>query len=159
MGVYIGNNNVAKKIKNIYVGINGVARKVVSAYVGVNGVARKIFSVGSQQRTVSYYGTAPDMSTVRCDNYLAGVSFNGYAVFGGGVVNTSFAGTKLVDAYDSNLTLHKLTNFTTARGSNPSGSTPSHCIFAGGRNGIKSAEAYNTDLTKVSSVPDLTYSR
>lgn len=111
------------------------------------------------KREISYYGTATDMSSVRCDYYLAGVSFNGYAVFGGGVINSSFGGTNLVDAYDSNLTLHKLTDFTTARGSNPAGATQHYCIFAGGRNGIKSAEAYNTDLTKVSSVPDLAYSR
>lgn len=41
--MFIGVNNVARKIKNCYVGVNGTARKVKAVYVGVNGVARLVW--------------------------------------------------------------------------------------------------------------------
>lgn len=41
--VYIGVNDVARKVNTMYVGVNGVARKVTKAYVGVNNVATLIF--------------------------------------------------------------------------------------------------------------------
>jgi hypothetical protein len=41
--MYIGVNNIARKIKNCYVGVNGTARKVKAVYVGVNGVARLVW--------------------------------------------------------------------------------------------------------------------
>ena len=42
--MYIGVNNVARKISNCYVGVNGVARKVKAVYIGdVNGVARLVW--------------------------------------------------------------------------------------------------------------------
>lgn len=44
MSIYIGNNNVAKKVKGMYVGIDNVARKVKKGYVGVDGVARQFYS-------------------------------------------------------------------------------------------------------------------
>lgn len=46
MSIYIGNNNVAKKVKGMYVGIDNVARKVKKGYVGVDGVARQFYSTG-----------------------------------------------------------------------------------------------------------------
>lgn len=44
MGIYAGQNSVAKKVKNIYVGVNGIARKVSKVYIGVNDVARLCYS-------------------------------------------------------------------------------------------------------------------
>ena len=60
--MYIGVNNVARKISNCYVGVNGVARKVKAVYVGVNGVARlvwqsiktKFTSYASERATTSF---------------------------------------------------------------------------------------------------------
>ena len=45
--MYVGINDVARKITNAYVGINGVARKIVKGYVGVNDIAHLIFEVNS----------------------------------------------------------------------------------------------------------------
>lgn len=41
--VYIGVNDVARKVNTMYVGVNGVAKKVTKAYVGVDNVATLIF--------------------------------------------------------------------------------------------------------------------
>ena len=41
--IYVGANDVARKIKGAYVGVDGVARKVKQIYVGVNGVARLVW--------------------------------------------------------------------------------------------------------------------
>lgn len=53
--MYIGVNNVARKISNCYVGVNGVARKVKAVYVGVNGVARLVWQA-VKKKIVSYNG-------------------------------------------------------------------------------------------------------
>ena len=42
--IYIGVNNVSRKVKKMYIGVNGVARKVKKGYIGVNGVARQFYS-------------------------------------------------------------------------------------------------------------------
>lgn len=42
--MYVGVDNVARKIKSTYVGVDGKARKVKAVYVGVNGVARLVWS-------------------------------------------------------------------------------------------------------------------
>ena len=42
-GVYIGVNNVARKVKKSYIGVGNVARKIKKAYIGVNGVARECY--------------------------------------------------------------------------------------------------------------------
>lgn len=44
--VYVGVNNVARKVTSMYVGVNGVARKIKKAYVGVNGVAQQFYELG-----------------------------------------------------------------------------------------------------------------
>ena len=42
--IYIGVNNIARKIKGVYVGVNGVARKVKQVYIGdANGKARLVW--------------------------------------------------------------------------------------------------------------------
>ena len=47
--MYIGVDNVARKVKNIYVGVDGVAHKVKKAYIGVNDVARTFISSNALQ--------------------------------------------------------------------------------------------------------------
>ena len=59
--MYIGVNDVARKVKKGYIGVNGVARKVKKGYIGVNGVARCFFkSVG-----LVYSGQTTDLSSAR----------------------------------------------------------------------------------------------
>ena len=41
--MFIGVNNLARKIKNCYIGVDGAARKVKAVYVGVNGIARLVW--------------------------------------------------------------------------------------------------------------------
>ena len=41
--MYVGVNNIARKIKSAYVGVNGTARKVKAVYIGVNGVAKLVW--------------------------------------------------------------------------------------------------------------------
>ena len=43
-GIYIGADNIARKVKGMYVGVDGVAMKVKKAYIGVNDVARLFYS-------------------------------------------------------------------------------------------------------------------
>lgn len=45
-GMYIGIDNIARKIKEQYIGVNNVARKVTKGYIGVNNVARLCFAAG-----------------------------------------------------------------------------------------------------------------
>ena len=42
--IYVGANDVDRKIKGAYIGVDGVARKVKQIYVGVDGVARLVWS-------------------------------------------------------------------------------------------------------------------
>lgn len=42
--LYVGVNEVAKKIKNAYIGVDGTARKITKAYVGVDNVARLFYT-------------------------------------------------------------------------------------------------------------------
>ena len=45
-GMYVGANNIAKKVNKIYVGVNGVAQQVKKIYVGVNGTAQLSYTSG-----------------------------------------------------------------------------------------------------------------
>lgn len=56
MSLYVGVNDVARKLTNGYVGVNGTARKIVKGYVGVNGVAQPIYSADS----IPSFATATD---------------------------------------------------------------------------------------------------
>lgn len=96
-GVYVGVNNLARKVTKIYCGVDNVARKVKKGYVGVGGVARIFFS-GEQK--LEYYGTITPLSKARSN--LAATTVGNYALFGGGSYNNIYPDT--VDSYDSNLT-------------------------------------------------------
>ena len=41
--IYIGVDNVARKVKQPYIGVDNVARKVKSGFVGVDNVARQYY--------------------------------------------------------------------------------------------------------------------
>lgn len=45
-GMYIGVDNVARKIRTAYIGVDNVARKIKKAYIGVDNVAKCFFSSG-----------------------------------------------------------------------------------------------------------------
>ena len=44
--IYIGVDNVARKVKQPYIGINNIARKVKSGFIGVDNVARQFYKSG-----------------------------------------------------------------------------------------------------------------
>lgn len=44
--IYIGVDNVARKVKQPYIGVDNVARKVKSGFIGVNNVARQFYQSG-----------------------------------------------------------------------------------------------------------------
>lgn len=44
MGIYLGVNNVGRKVPKLYIGVNNVARKVKKVYIGVNNVARLVYT-------------------------------------------------------------------------------------------------------------------
>lgn len=45
--IYIGVDNVARKVKQPHIGVDNVARKVKSGFIGVDNVARQFFSGGT----------------------------------------------------------------------------------------------------------------
>ncbi len=53
-GVYVGINNIARKIPKIYVGVDGIARKVKRVYIGVDNKARLCFDFGKKRVKVNY---------------------------------------------------------------------------------------------------------
>jgi hypothetical protein len=46
--VYLGIDNISRKLSAMYVGVDGVARKIKAGYVGVNGVARQFYSYNNK---------------------------------------------------------------------------------------------------------------
>lgn len=61
--VYVGVNDVARKVKTMYVGVNGVARKVKKIYVGVNGVARLCYEPSVYKGYISVSSSRPAPAT------------------------------------------------------------------------------------------------
>ena len=51
--IYIGVDNVARKVKQPCIGIDNIARKVKSGFIGVDNVARQFFSGGTPLSTLS----------------------------------------------------------------------------------------------------------
>lgn len=93
--MYIGVNNVARKVKKQHLGVDGKARKVKKGYIGVGGVARPFFSGGQ----LVYYGalsTQPNIGTG------AAATIGDHAVYAGGTSDIGTT-TALANAYDKNL--------------------------------------------------------
>jgi len=85
MAVYIGINNVAKKVNKLFIGVNNVAKQVKKIFLGVNNVAKLIYSAeGEKIRfTTSTTWTVPDgISSI--DIFCVG----GGGGAGGGFYNT-----------------------------------------------------------------------
>jgi len=52
--VYIGVNDLSKKVKSLYVGVDGLAKKVKKMYIGVDGLAKECYSFGIDPSKTSY---------------------------------------------------------------------------------------------------------
>jgi len=137
------------RAKNIYIGINNVARKIIKGYIGVNGVARKIYG-----RELRKYGVG-SIGTARSN--MASTTVGNYAIFAGGTTGSSSKKVTTVSASDliadnSTLTLD------TAR-SHPVGvSFNNYAMIAGGTSGAllypiqTGIEIYNSSLVKQSTI-------
>ena len=125
-GVYVGVNNLARKVTKIYCGVNNVARKVKKGYVGVGGVARIFFS-GEEE--LEYYGTITPLSKAR--RYLAATTVGNYAVFGG---SGSSLSQEFVDSYDSTLTKGTPSPLSDSRGYLATTTVGNYALFGGGEN-------------------------
>ena len=105
-GIYVSPNGIAKKGKKIYVG-KTYAKKVKKAYIGIGNIARQFFS---SEQTLSYYGTASNLSVGR--HYLVATTVGDYALFGGG---HSGSYSNVVDSYTSNLVKGTASNLSVGR--------------------------------------------
>lgn len=153
--IYIGVNNVSRKVKKMYIGVNGVARKVKKAYIGVNGVARLFFTGGE----LAYYGTdslynSPAESSAYANTPKHAIFHSG---FGPGSDPVDF-----MTAFDA--TLVKTGKRINGRYSNAGGCIGKIAIFAGGRESASSSnvtsatEAFDETLTSLD-CPNLRRSR
>lgn len=95
--VYIGVNNVARKVKKMYVGVGNVARKVKKAYIGVGGVARPFWTGGEP----SYFGNVTSLP-LQAGNF-EGATIGNHAIFFKGE-GTGGDGIRHVTFYDQSLT-------------------------------------------------------
>ena len=154
--MYIGVNNVARKVKKQYLGVDGKARKVKKGYIGVGGVARPFFS-----GEPAYYGKITSLSKAR--SHLAATSIGDYALFGGGNDSAPYstgggasgAYYATVDAYTSNLTKSTAANLSYASSSLAATRAGSYALFGGGyrySNGawcVTGINVYDASLTKL----------
>ena len=124
-GVYVGVNNLARKVTKIYCGVNNVARKVKKGYVGVGGVARIFFS---GEKELEYYGTITPLSEARWN--LSATTVGNYALFGGGYGDMGYQNT--VDSYDSNLTKGTSSPLSKARWNLSATTVGNYALFGGG---------------------------
>ena len=143
--LYVGVDEIARKVNKIYVGVDDFARKVKKAYVGVGGVARPFFS---SEVKIEYYGTIENLSKA---NTPAVSQTKNHAIF---VVEDA----DFIDAYgkdlikipiDNDLTIY---NFTSGKGYNDN-----YAILAGthsekteyGWSVYMAAYAFTEELTKI----------
>lgn len=154
--LYIGINNLARKIKKIYVGIDNKARKVKKAYVGINGIARCFFN--GESFSVEYIKTLSLIS--RCKG-AAAASTDNHVLFAGGL-STSSTPVSTVSAIDSSLTCSSATELAEAeyKLAGVSLSDYGYALFAGGRSTnsywTNTVYRYNSSLTNFST--KITYS-
>ena len=141
-GMYVGINNVARKITKAYVGAGGVARKVKKGYIGVNGVPRLFFT-----SEASYVGTLTPLQEGRYR--MQGWANANYALFmGGATASTNFS---KVDAYDSNFTKSIPTGVADSDfgvNNNVGGAIGNYAFYAPLTNNASYITAYDTSLTR-----------
>ena len=155
--VYYGVGDTARKVKKMYYGIDGVARKVKKAYIGVNGVARLFWSGSGGKPT--YGGSAPALSVARY--HMAETSFNGYAVFAGGLSRPSssyYTYYTNIDAYDSSLTRTNPATLSSARAYLTATTVGNYLIVAGGQYSSRIGSDYAAFHTTVDAY-DLSFTR
>ena len=152
--LYVGVNNIARKVSKVYVGVNGVARKVKTIYVGVGGTARKAY-IGALP-TLKQYSGSLYVGYNKNSGGGASIKTNLYGVFAGGFYYTSGQGQKAygdVRAFDANLTYTDLDSFSTGVSNIGSASISKYAIFQGGKdsvnNIISTVHAYDNSLTHI----------
>ena len=170
--LYVGINNLARKVKKMYVGIDGKARKVKKAYIGVGGKARlfwvseftiTIIQSSNQTITVKCNGTsytssfiAPAGSTyivsiVASSGYNAGTLSVSSGILTNNITISATAATVKTLSYAGTAT-----GLTQARSSLVGASVKNFALFAGGSDKAQryttvtysTVDAYNTSLTR-----------
>lgn len=157
--VYIGVDDIARRVKKIYIGVGGVAKKVRKGYIGVGGIARLFFSgLGP----AVYSREATPLTNAKWD--IGSATVGDYAIFAGGreagFSNLNYYKSD-VAAYDRRLTKASPTSLDIGRC--PAGtSVGNYAIFAGGEyvtgssdypNDGTAVDVYSSSLTKVSADP------
>lgn len=142
--MYIGVDEIARKVKRGYIGVDGVARKIKRGYIGVGGIARICFSGGE----LAYYGTIDNHTMAISDGTATTVG--NYALFHGSInYSTIYAiNTSLVISTPTGLSKKVYVMASTTVGN--------YAIFAGGRDYndggstkySSTAWAYNMSLTR-----------
>lgn len=139
--VYVGVDNVARKVKKMYIGVDGVARKIKKGYIGIGGVARPFFGGG-----LEYYGTITPL--IEAVSYPAATHIGNYALFAGGLRRNSSTGSNeskaTVTAYDTSLTRSAPTALSKAGASSKATHNQNYALFPIG----KTVNAYNSALTR-----------
>ena len=135
--VYIGVDDVARKVKKMYLGVDGKARKIKKGYIGIGGVARPFWTGGE----LAYYGTITALSVAR--ENLSATSVGDYALFGGGGYSDTTAKTT-VDAYNKSLTRSTPTALSLARYCIGAASVGNYALFAGGQTSNNPSADVNT---------------
>jgi hypothetical protein len=79
--LYVGIDNVAKKVNNIYIGVDGIARKILKGYVGIDGIAQQFYSGAIE---INYTGTY-----TTSDVTVDGVSYTLWTLTGSGTLTAS----------------------------------------------------------------------
>lgn len=153
--IYLGIDDVARKIKKSYCGIDDVARKVKKAYIGIGGVARPCMS----SEELVYYGEVTPLSVGR--SRLSGGAIGDYALFAGGRCTDYEDGYILwgewtfygkTDAYDSSLTMRTINYtypgpFSGGLEKASSASVGDYVLFGGGFDGYEDGDnSFYTDI-------------
>lgn len=158
-GIYMGVGGVARKVKKLYAGVSGIPRKVKKVYVGVNGVPKLTYSEAIGVVNASIDGLSEPKSQIP-----RGTAGN-YAVFAGGVRDSTYWLRASVDAYGPNLVHLVPASLNVARQNIVSGdSFNSHMFVTDGMETSSSwdyrrqVEVYSPSLTKFqpSNLTDLT---
>ena len=141
--VYVGVDDVARRVKKMYVGVDGTARKVKKGYVGVGGVARPFFTTGLER-----WGLATSLTTARTNH--AATTVGDYALFGGGSNNSGAISS--VETYNKSLVKGTATNISGVRRYLGASNVGNYALFAGGGDNGGTVKAdvatYNQSLTK-----------
>ena len=149
--LYVGIDNLARKVKKMYIGVDGIARKVQKAYVGVDSTARLFFSA---ELKLNYYGTATDLLEAQGgDNVVAATTVGNYALFGGGLSEPNAV------AYDTSLTRTIPNGLSIGRSYLVATTVGNYALFGGGiyeyydddewlSDYPSNVDAYDTSLTR-----------